>query len=414
MTSTEAPQWRRNLLVCSLGSFTTIIGMTLILPILPLYIRNLGVSEDSAITAWSGVAYAATFLTAALSAPVWGRLGDRFGRKPMLLRASLGMAIAMPLMGIAHDVWQLVFFRFIAGLLGGYASGATILIAAQAPKNRTAWALGVLSSAVMAGSVAGPLLGGVLAEMISIPTAFLVTGVLIFLAFLATAFFVREPDQPPTREFGAATAPEKIPPPSSTVPHRLASSSAGGLSIPSLLGLSALLMFAVVSVEPIITVHIENLTGTTNGVALSAAIVFSLTAAGSIISAPLLGAIADRTGTLRVLSISLMAATLLIALQIFATELWVFALLRFLTGLALGGVTPAIVSMLRRMVPADRIGQVLGLNVSAQYVGQVTGPVLAGFLSSATGTGSVFLLTTVLTGIGAAVCLCYRPTPGPR
>lgn len=147
--------WRRNLFVCALGSFTTIVGMSLILPILPLYVRDLGVEDPADVTLLSGIAYAATFLTAALTAPLWGHLGDRLGRKSMLIRASLGMSIAMSLIGLAQDITQLILLRLLVGLLGGYASGSTILVAAQTPKERSGWALGVLSSAIMAGTIAG-------------------------------------------------------------------------------------------------------------------------------------------------------------------------------------------------------------------------------------------------------------------
>ena len=154
-----AEHWRRNLVVCMFGSFTTIVAMTLLLPFLPLYVEQLGVRDSAAIVRWSGVAYGATFFSAALVAPLWGRLADRYGRKLMLIRASLGMAVAMALIGLAQDVWQLVGLRLLAGLLGGYASGSTVLIATQTPKERSGWALGTLSSAVMAGSLVGPLIG---------------------------------------------------------------------------------------------------------------------------------------------------------------------------------------------------------------------------------------------------------------
>ena len=132
--SPEDVHWQRNLWVCAGGSFTTIVAMTLLIPFLPVYVRDLGVSSDDAVLRWSGIAYAATFFTAALTAPLWGALGDRFGRKSMLIRASLGMAIAMSLIGLAQSIWQLVALRLLVGLLGGYSSAATILVAAQAPR----------------------------------------------------------------------------------------------------------------------------------------------------------------------------------------------------------------------------------------------------------------------------------------
>ena len=136
--------------------------MTLMLPFLPLYVQELGVQGQANIAQWSGIAYGATFLTAGLVAPLWGRLGDRYGRKPMLIRASLGMALTMGLMGCATTLWQLVGLRLVAGLAGGYSSGATIMVASQAPRKRSAWALGLLSAGVMAGNLAGPLIGGLI------------------------------------------------------------------------------------------------------------------------------------------------------------------------------------------------------------------------------------------------------------
>ena len=201
---TEAFAWKRNLAVCVLGSFTTIVAMTLLLPFLPLYVHQLGVQQPAAIARWSGMAYGATFFSAALTAPLWGKLADRYGHKLMLLRASLGMAIAMALTGMATTPCQLVLLRLLAGLLGGYASGSTIMVASQTPKAHTGWALGILSSGIMAGNVAGPLLGGFLPPLIGIRQTFWLLGGIIFIAFLATALLLKE--QPRARSSAAHSA----------------------------------------------------------------------------------------------------------------------------------------------------------------------------------------------------------------
>src|SRR5438270_680033 len=99
-------------------------------------------TQAAAVAQWSGIAFGATFLGAGLVAPLWGKLADLYGRKPILIRASLGMAVTMSLIGTVHTVWQLVLLRLLAGLLGGYSSGAVVLVATQTPKGRVAWALG--------------------------------------------------------------------------------------------------------------------------------------------------------------------------------------------------------------------------------------------------------------------------------
>ncbi len=395
LASDAAQIWRRNLIVCALGSFTTIVGMTLILPILPLYVRDLGVSDPAAVTLWSGIAYSATFLTAALTAPLWGHLGDRFGRKPMLIRASLGMTIAIALIGLAQDITQLVLLRLLVGLLGGYASGSTILVAAQTPKERSAWALGVLSSAIMAANIAGPLIGGTLAQTIGVQGTFLATGGLIFFAFLGTTVFLKEA---PRSSRGTFTT--KHTRSWASVPYKL--------PVLALLSLSTLLVFATISVEPIITEHVRSLTGTTDNVVIYAAVVFSLTALGTILSGPNLGKLADRIGHMQVLTVSLIAATLLLAAQSIAGDLITFAVLRFFTGVALGGITPTVVATIRRLVPDTSVGLVLGYNASAQYIGQVAGPILAGWLGGVAGTGSVFLATAIVTALGLITATAIR------
>lgn len=387
--------WRANLVVCSLGSFTTIVGMTLILPILPLYVQELGVSDPGRVAFWSGLTYAATFASAALTAPLWGHLGDRFGRKPMLIRASLGMAVATCLVGLAENVWQLLGLRLLVGLLGGYASGSTILVAAQTPKEHSATALGTLAAAIMAGTVVGPLIGATLTQVYAVEVAFVATAGLIFLAFLGTLVFLREDrpqrsrDQPARPGHGWSAVPRRP-------------------LVLTLLALSGLLTFATFSVEPVITVFVRDLGGSSPGLPIRAALVFSLTALGTILSAPILGRVADRVGHLRVLAASLAVATVLLAVQSLSGSLPVFAGLRFATGLALGGIAPTVVATIRALLPEGTVGLVLGYNVSAQYLGQVLGPISAGLLAGWTGPRWVFLATAVVTGCGLVAVQAVR------
>lgn len=146
----QEEHWKRNLYVCVFGSFTTIMAMTLVLPFLPIYIEQLGETDPESIIRWSGYAFSATFLTAGLMAPVWGKFADHFGRKPILIRASLGMAFCIALMGMVGNVQELFGLRLLIGILGGYASGATILVATQTPKAHTGWAVGTHAAGMVA------------------------------------------------------------------------------------------------------------------------------------------------------------------------------------------------------------------------------------------------------------------------
>lgn len=381
----EGP-WKRNLAVCVFGSFTTILAMTLLLPFLPLYVEQLGVTDHAAIVQWSGVAYGATFLTAAFTAPLWGRLADRFGRKLMLIRASLGMTIAMSLIGMADNVWQLVALRLLAGLLGGYASGSMQLVAAQTPKARSGWALGILSSGIMAGNLVGPLVGGALPPLIGIRKTFWLAGAVIFITFLATVFLLREAEKPKQKTIKKEKHGWKM------VPHKQ--------PVIAMLGTGLLLMLATMSIEPIITVYVAQLV-TPGRVTFVAGLVMSAAALGSVLSATHLGWLADRVGHWRVVVICMALVSLSLIPQAFVTSAWQLILLRFLMGLALGGLLPCIASVIRHNVPMAMTGAILGYSVSSQYAGQVLGPLLGGFVGGHIGMRAVFLGTALLMALGA-------------
>lgn len=382
----EAGPWQRNLLICTLGSFTTILAMTLLLPFLPLYVAQLGAKSHAAIVQWSGVAYGATFLTAALTAPLWGRLADKYGRKLMLIRASLGMAVAMSLIGMAQTVEQLVALRLLAGLLGGYASGSMQLVAAQTPKARSGWALGVLSAGMMAGNLAGPLLGGALPPLVGTRTTFWLAGGLIFIAFLGTALLLHEAPRQATQKT------KKHPQSWALVTNKK--------PVLAMLVTGAVLMMAVMSIEPIITVYVATLVAPAH-VTWTAGLVMAATALGSILSAPKLGRLADRKGHWRVLILCLTLAALLLVPQAFVTSAWQLILLRLVMGAALGGLLPCVASVIRHHVPLAVTGAILGYSVSCQYVGQVLGPLMGGFVGGHVGMKAVFLATAAVLALTA-------------
>jgi MFS family permease len=381
-----AGPWKRNLAVCVAGSFTTIVGMTLILPFLPLYVEQLGVTDHAAMVQWSGIAYGVTYFAAAFAAPVWGRLGDRYGRKPMLIRASFGMAIAISLMGMAHDIWQLVALRLLPGLLGGYASGSTYLVATQTPRARSGWALGVLSSGIMAGNLMGPLIGGMLPPLIGIRATFFLSGAVIFVTFIGTTLLIHEEPRPPEARHarsrrGWSEIPDKRP-------------------VIAMLATGLLLMIAIMSIEPIIAVYVAELVAPSQ-VTFVAGLAMSAAALGSILSSSYLGRLADRVGHRTVIVGCLATSALLLIPQAFVGSGWQLVALRFLMGLALGGLLPCIASVIRHSVPEAVAGGILGYSVSAQYAGQVIGPLAGGFIGGHLGMRAVFLGTSVLMACGA-------------
>lgn len=397
----NAAYWRRNLAVCVFGSFTTLVSLSMLLPFLPLYVRQLGVDSPAAVIQWSGIAFGATFLGTAATAPLWGRLADRYGRKPMLVRAAIGMAVVMSLIGVVHTVHQLVALRLIAGLVGGYASASTVMVGTQAPKARAGWALGILSTGALAGNLIGPLVGGFLPGWIGIRGTFFAGGAMIALAALLTMVVVKEDFRPASdvkrRDVvnGAGGASTGV---SSAVQSAVQSDPPrmNYAVVAAILVTAMMVLLANMSIEPIITVYIGSLGVHADHLARVAGVVMACSALGSILTAARLGALADRIGSWNVIVACLVLTGLVMLPQAFVTHWWQLAGLRVLMGMTLAGLLPAIAKLARHAVDESRTGQMLGYLQSSQFAGQVVGPIIGGQIGVYLGLHSVFFVTGTL------------------
>ncbi|MDG0025853.1 MFS transporter [Trinickia sp. Y13] len=394
----NARYWRRNLAVCVFGSFTTLVSLSMLLPFLPLYVRQLGVDSQSAVIQWSGVAFGATFFGTALTAPLWGRMADRFGRKPMLVRAAIGMAVVMSLIGVAHNVYELVSLRLIAGLVGGYASASTVMVGTQAPHERAGWALGILSTGALAGNLVGPLVGGILPDWIGIRGTFFAGGAMIAVAALLTIALVKEEFHPErdakAQAHGHAGAPAR---------------RANYVVMAALLVTAMMVLLANMSIEPIITLYIGGLGVGAAHLARVAGVVMACSALGSMLTAARLGALADRFGSWRVIIACLVLTGLAMVPQAFVTHWWQLAALRVLMGMTLAGLLPSIGKLARQSVDESRRGRMLGYLQSAQFSGQVVGPVIGGVIGVHLGLHAVFFVTgALLIACGALAQWAHR------
>ncbi|MFT8316432.1 MAG: multidrug efflux MFS transporter [Clostridium sp.] len=375
--------WKRNLIVCWFGTFVTLIGMSQIAPIMPLYIKQLGIHNTSQIEQIAGIAFGVTFVVSAIFSPIWGYAADKVGRKPMLLRASFGMAIVVGSMGLAQNVYELIALRMLQGVITGYSTACTTLIATQTEKKHAGWALGVLSTAFVSGSLLGPLMGGYLDEFLGLKFTFFLTGGLMFVVFFTTLFFVKENFVPSAKKKVESTKEVWRQLPNSKI-------------ILTLFVSSFILQFAYYSIEPIITVYIGQLSRNLNHIALISGMAFSASGLASIIAAPRLGRLSDRIGPQKVVLGALILAGIIFIPQAFVKNPWQLMALRFGLGIATAGLSPSINTLLKKITPERLTGRIFGFNISAYYMGTFTGSVVGGQIASRLGIKYVFFITSAL------------------
>ncbi|MFX3618152.1 MAG: multidrug efflux MFS transporter [Sporolactobacillus sp.] len=376
------PLWKKNLYVCWFGAFATAAGMSQIIPFLPLYIEHLGIRNTADVEMWSGLIFGATFLVSAIVSPLWGKLADKYGRRPMLLRASLGMSLVVFCMAFAQNVYELLALRLIMGVVSGFIPASIILVATQTPKEHSGWALGMLSTGGVAGTLIGPLLGGFLSELMGMRLVFIDTSVMLGLAFVASFFFINEKFTVRTEK--QPTFKEVI----NMTPHV-------GMILAMFLT-TFMVQLANMSIQPIITVYVTLLDPHSTNMALISGVVIAASGLASVIAAPYLGQLSDRIGPRRVLVFALIFTGILFIPQAFVTNPWQLTVLRFILGLATAGILPSINTIVKKMAPDKITGRLFGYNQSAQFIGTLGGSLMGAHLAAAYGIKYVFFTTSLL------------------
>ncbi|CZV78148.1 MULTISPECIES: multidrug efflux MFS transporter [Enterobacter cloacae complex] len=376
--------WKVNLISVWFGCFFTGLAISQILPFLPLYVSQLGVTSHEALSMWSGLTFSVTFLVSAIVSPMWGSLADRKGRKLMLLRASLGMAIAILLQAFATNVWQLFFLRAVMGLTSGYIPNAMALVASQVPRERSGWALSTLSTAQISGVIGGPLLGGFLADHVGLRAVFIITAILLVVSFLVTLFLIKEGGRPvigkSERLSGRAV---------------FASLPYPGLMI-SLFVTTMVIQLCNGSVGPILALFIKSMEPESTNIAFLSGMIAAVPGVSALISAPRLGKLGDRIGTARILMATLIFAVVLFFAMSFVTSPLQLGVLRFLLGFADGAMLPAVQTLLVKYSSDQVTGRIFGYNQSFMYLGNVAGPLIGASVSAMAGFRWVFAATAIV------------------
>ena len=175
-------KWKKNLYVVFFAEMIAITGMAFVVPFLPFYVKELGITDVNLVAQWSGWLMGAPALVMVIVSPLWGFLADRVGRKPMVERALFGSSIAIFLMAWVGNIYQLFFLRLLQGLLTGTIAACTALISTSSPSKKMGFSLGLLQTGVFLGIFLGPLLGGISADIFGFRNSFRITSALLFIS----------------------------------------------------------------------------------------------------------------------------------------------------------------------------------------------------------------------------------------
>jgi DHA1 family multidrug resistance protein-like MFS transporter len=392
--------WRRNLAALWVAQFTAVFGFTFVIPFLPIYLRtDLGVRSDSELAFWTGLVVGASGFTLAVANPLWGMLADRFRRKQMVIRAMIGGGVVITLMGLVRTPQQLLAARLLLGLVAGSVAASTALVVAETPAREVGRALGLLSSAVAMGRTIGPLVGGILATLITLRNVFIGSGVMVSLAVLVVIFGAHESKRPKRAARGSLRA---------LIRSR---DRTGRLLVVLILAIGSI-QFAYAAAQGLLVLrllkldpaHIQLLTG----VAFAAGGIATATSATTYWRA--LGSTGYR-GFVIIAGLSLAVVVGFLALAPSALLLIGGTAALSLT---FGAVNPAITSMIGIEAPGALKGTVLGFSQAATALAMALGPLVTGLVAASFGlhTGLFTAASVAVVGIGLVAIWGREPVDG--
>lgn len=366
---------------------------TMIMPFLSLYIESFGNFSNEYVQRWAGFVFGVTFLVAFFISPVWGRFGDRYGFKPILLITGYGIAVSIFFMGMMHHVIGLFILRILMGIVTGFIPTSIALISSQTAKENAGKTLGTLQMGTVSGTLFGPLIGGAMADAFGFKYTFIITSISIIIATTGVLFGIVEKRKEKSAVKGQAYSRKEVL--KRIFNHRI---------LLTVMIIALLIQVANFSIQPLLALYVSQLSSA-GSVAFLAGMAFSATGFGNLLLTRQWGKLGDKIGHEKVLMCLLILASIFIIPQALATQLWELVIFRFLFGMAIGGMLPSITAFIRMEAPLNMQGEVLGYNQSFRFLGNVIGPVLGGIVSGYGGIHTVFYVTSALFIIAFGILL---------
>ena len=382
--------WRRNVFAVTAASFMGYTGFTLVMPFLPLFIRELGVDDVGEVAMWTGLSLGVTPGLTAVLAPAWGRLGDRFGRKIMVERSLVSFVVLFAAMAFVRKPWQVLAVRAAQGLFAGYGSLSVAMAAESAPRDRMPAAIGTVQTAQRIGPAVGPVIGGILAGLFTLRKAFLATA-----AFYAVALVIVHAlyDDKATHAQPADRA------------------ESGRVSFRDVLAFrNFILMMGVIfglqfvdrSFGPVLPLYVEQVGVAHANVALVSGTLFSIMALTGALGHHFCGKLLRHHTSRTVIAGGAAVAAAGAGLFGVSGTFWIMSAASLLLGLGIGAAMTASYSAAGAAIPPGAHGAGFGVLTSASLIGMASSPFIAGFVGGAS-IRVVFFVDLALMALLAAV-----------
>lgn len=368
------PYYKRNLYILSVTVFLASLSWNQVVPFLPKFLKEIG-GGGPHLNLWISLVFAAQSLAAIVAQPFWGKLGDSYGRKPMIIRAGICLAGVYYGMSLCHNPWQLAACRFLNGALTGFIPGSIALIATNTPEEEAPKYLAAVQTTSSIGLIIGPAVGAALAGLLGYRGSMAISGTACLVSTIVVWALVQEPN--------------KV-----VITEKTSLIQDFGIALRSRVQRSILFVVMIAwaygaGISPFLILHLEKLGP--HAQSWLPAVIFSLPAMAFVASAYKWTSIGERRGYDRTILVGFIGGGICTIILFFAHNIWMFGIIYFLTGVCLATLGPAIGAITCTRVEESFRGRAFGIQQSAGTLGALIAPLAMGIVSTYFGRPSIFL-----------------------
>ena len=387
--------WVLNLAMMSLSQLFIMTGYSAMMPFVPLYLKDkYGLIDEGQLGIYISLFTVAGTLAYAFFNPIWGSLSDRWGVRPMLMRGTFGTAFIVPLMAYVPSVWLFIFLRFLMAACAGTTAASQTLIVKNTPSNKMGFALGTFSSMFWAGAMLGNVVGGLSVHYFGYLSTFYLCAALYFSGGIFVLFSKEDKSTLLNTKVGTKNVNVNIFP---------------KFTIAVWMMLTVMFSYNFVrNIEiPFVPILIEQIVGKETA-AYWTGITSAFVSVGALLSGIFIGYAADKVKPQKIIVPAFVISIVLLLLQAFSTNLWVFGISRTLMYFFLGGILPVLQKILSGVTPKQKRGKVFGWATTFNGLGLIAASGVGGGIVYLMGTRATFWVAAI--AVAGLIPLCVKLT----
>jgi DHA1 family multidrug resistance protein-like MFS transporter len=381
-------QSKKNFLIAWIGTFMAGLAFSEVMPFLSLFIATLGSFNAKQVSFFTGISFAASYVIVIFISPIWGRIADKHGRKPMLLRTSIGMAIVIALIGLSTNVWQVVILRAFQGLFDGYTPSAIALVSSETGAEKRTLLVSKLSTGYIIGGLLGPLVGGLLGMVLNYRAIFEFTGMILFVVGILSGLFIKEDEA----KFQATQKNVK----------KISFKAVLSFELILLLISTMILQFIESLITPFISLVVGSMILNKQYLTLIAGIVAALPGLSTALFSTAIGKLGSQNGEIKILIKFDCVAVVIYLITGMTHTLILFAVFRFLIGICNSALFPLVQGLISNAT--EYVSTAFSLGLSAQSAGSMFGSLIGGLILQIFDFNALFW-TAAIVLVANLVCL---------